>query len=180
MRVGDRYLGLRLGQKIVVGVAVVALVFVLTYLASLLILSATGAGHENYPPQGGTPAPASLRPGASSSASSAPAAALSIQRARWEGGRAVVEGRWQGDLSSVHCDLLEGGKAGRTIDWWDRSVAAKESFPDRTFSQEFVRAGGRVKDRIDPKADYWVSCWAQFSGGFSTGAEASVKGTPSG
>ncbi len=89
-------------------------------------------------------------------------------------------GNMAGDLSSVHCDLLEGGKAGRTIDWWDRSVAAKESFPDRTFSQEFVRAGGRVKDRIDPKADYWVSCWAQFSGGFSTGDEVSVKGTSPG
>ena len=58
MRVVDWYLGLRLGQKIVVGVAVPALLFVLTYLASLLILSAVGVGQGDYPPQeAGTPTP---------------------------------------------------------------------------------------------------------------------------
>jgi hypothetical protein len=177
MRLVDWYLSLNLGQKIVVGLAVLAFLFVFTYLASLLILSASGVGQENYPPQeGGAPAPASLRPGAS--ASSPPAAALSIQKARWEGGAAVIEGTWHGDFSSVHCDLLEGGKAGRAIDWLDRSVAAKQSFSDRTFSQEFVRAKVRVKDRIDPDGDYWATCWAQFSGGSATGDEAPVAGRP--
>ena len=183
MRVVDWYLGLRLGQKIVVAVALAIALFLATlatYLVSLLILSASGVGQGAAPHQGGKLAPASLRPGASASASSAPNFTLQIESARWEGKRAVVEGRWRGELSSVHCDLLEGGKAGRAIDWWDRSVAARMSFPKKTFSQEFVRAKGRVNDRIDPKGDYWAVCWAQFSEGSSTGDDAPVRGTPPG
>jgi hypothetical protein len=156
-------------------------VFVFAYLASLIILLAAGVGQEDYPPQeGGTPAPASLQSGARASASSTPVIALKIKRARWEGDGAVVEGTWQGNLSSVHCDLLEGSASGRAIDWWDRSLAAKMSFPKRTFSQEFVRAKGEVEDRIDPKGEYWTTCWAQFSGGTSTGDEAPVAGKPPG
>jgi hypothetical protein len=182
----DWYLGLSFGQKIVAGVAVAALVFVGVYLASLLIFSVAAVMRADYPPQGGTTAPASPRPGASAStsasasASSAPATALKIERARWEGDKAVVEGTWRGDLSSVHCDLMEGDKAERAIDWWDRSVAAEQSFSDRTFSQEFVRAKGRVKDRIDPESAYKAVCWAQFSGGAATGNEAPVEGVPPG
>ena len=167
-------MSLDLGQKIVVGVAVPALVLVATYLSVAVMMRA------DTPPQGQTQAPASPSASSSASASSAPVATLPIERARWEGDKAVVEGRWRGDLSSVHCDLLEGGKNGRAIDWWDRSVAAKESFPDRTFSQEFVRAEGKVKDRIDPKGDYWVVCWAWFSEGWSTGDEAPMEGRPPG
>ncbi len=183
----DWYLGLSLGQKIVVGVAVAALVFVGAYLASLLILSVAAVMRADSPPQGQTPVPpASPRPGtsasasASASASSAPAIALKIERARWEGDKAVVEGTWRGELSSVHCDLMEGGKAERAIDWWDRSVAAEQSFSDRTFSQEFVRAKGRVKDRIDPESAYKAVCSAQFSEGWSTGDDASMEGRPPG
>src|SRR5215208_941008 len=133
------------------------------------------------PPQGQTPAPASPRPGSSASAPSAAAIALKIERARWEGDKAVVEGTWRGELSSVHCDLMEGGKAERAIDWWERSVAAEQSFSDRTFSQEFVRAKGRVKDRIDPESAYKAVCSAQFSGGCATGnAAAPIAGHPSG
>ena len=176
----DWYLGLNLGQKIVLGVAAPVGVFVLAYLASIVILLAAGFGPEDYPPrqEGGTPAPAGLQPGASASVSSKPDYALKIERARWEGERAVVEGRWQGDLSSVHCDLLEEGRSGRAIDWWDRSVAAKMSFPERTFSQEFVRARGDVEDRIAPKGEYWVTCWAQFSEGSAAADDAPVEGTP--
>src|SRR5215217_6319316 len=186
LRVVDWYLGLSLGQKIVVGVAVSALVFVGSYLASLLILSVAGVWRGDYPPQGQTPAPGSPRPGdsasasASASASSVPAIAPKIERARWEGDKAVVEGRWRGELSSVHCDLMEGGKAERVIDWWDRSVAAEASFSERTFSQEFVRAKGKVKDRIDPQGDYKVVCSAQFSEGWSTGDDAPIAGRPPG
>ena len=177
----DWYLNLNLGQKIVVGIAVPALLFVFAYLASIVILLAAGVRQGDYPPQqGGTPAPTSLRPGASASASSMPDYALKIEGAAWEGEGAVVEGKWRGDLSSVHCDLLKGGRAGRSIEWWDRSVAAEESFSERTFSQEFVRAKGRVRDRIDPEGDYWVLCWAQFSDGLATGDEAPVEGTPPG
>ena len=168
MRLVDWYLSLSLGQKIVVGAAVAALVFVGSYLA-------------NSPPQGQTPAPpGSPRPGASASAPSAPTIALKIERARWEGDKAVVEGTWRGELSSVHCDLMEGGKAERAIDWWDRSVAAEQSFSDKTFSQEFVRAKGSVKDRIDPKSDYKAVCSAQFSEGWSVTDIALMEGRPPG
>jgi len=51
----DWYLGLSLGQKIVVGVAVPALVFVVANPSSLLILSAAGVRRADYSPQGGTP-----------------------------------------------------------------------------------------------------------------------------
>jgi len=182
VHVVDWYLGLHLGQKIVVGVALAIALFLATlatYLASLLILSSSGVGQEAAPHQGGKLAPASLRPGASASASSAPNFTLQVESARWEGERAMVEGRWRGELSSVHCDLLEGSKAGRAIDWWDRSVAAEESFSERIFSQEFVRAEDTdVKDHIDPKGDYWVVCWAQFSEGSATGDEAPIGGPP--
>ena len=180
MRLVDWYLGLDLGQKIVVGIAVPVLLFVFTYLASILILSVAGVGQEeDYPAQqGGTSAPASLGAGASASASPFPDVALNIKGARWEGDEAVVEGTWQGELSSVHCDLLKGGGAGSAIDWWDRSVAAKENFSDKTFSQEFVRAEGGVEDRIEPEGDYWATCWAQFSEGTATGDEAPVEGKP--
>src|SRR5215217_5142091 len=96
LRLVDWYLGLSLGQKIVVGVAVGTLVFVGSYLASLLIFSVAGVELADSPPQGQTPAPASPRPrasassaSASASASSAPAIALKIERARWEGDKAV-------------------------------------------------------------------------------------------
>ena len=71
MRLVDWYLGLNLGQKIVVGGALAIVLFLATlatYLASLLILSSAGVGPEPPPPQqgatqAGTPAPASLQPG---------------------------------------------------------------------------------------------------------------------
>ena len=179
-------MGLGLGQKIVVGVAGCALVLVGSYLASLLILSVAAVMRADSPPQGQTPAPKSPRPGSSASASasasvpSAPAIALKIERARWEGDKAVIEGRWRGELSSVHCDLLEGGKAEHATDWWDRSVAAEQSFSDRTFSQEFVRAKGRVKDRINPEGNYKAVCSAQFSEGWSTVDDALMEGRPFG
>ena len=179
MRFVDWYLGLELGQKIVVGVAAAALLFVGTYLAGI-ILAVAVAMRADPPPQGQPQALASPSASSSASASSAPIATLKIDRARWEGDKAVVEGTWRGDLSSVHCDLLEGGKAGRAIDWWDRSVAAEMAFPEKTFSQEFVRAKDRVKDRIDPESDYKVVCSAQFSEGWSTGDDALMEGRPSG
>ena len=182
----DWYLGLSFGQKIVVGVAGCALVLVGSYLASLLIFSVAGVWRAHSPPQGGSPAPASPRPGASASVSTSASAiagaegALEIERARWEGNKAVVEGKWQGELSSVHCDLLEVDKAERAIDWWDRSVAAEQLFSDKTFSQEFVRTKGRVKDRIEPEGEYKAVCSAQFSEGWSTGDDALIAGRPPG
>jgi len=111
----------------------------------------------------------------------APNNTLSVTGARWEGDKAVVEGTWKGDISSVHCDLLEGGESGSATDWWDRRAATEMNWSGRTFSQEFVRAMGReIDDPIDPEASNYVSCWAQFSGGWSTDDEARVEGTPLG
>jgi hypothetical protein len=78
----------------------------------------------------------------------------------------VVEGSWKGDISSVHCDLLEGGgQYGRAVDWWDRGAPAVMSWSERTFSQQFVKDEGRqIEDPIDPGASYAVVCLAQFSG----------------
>lgn len=52
------------------------------------------------------------------------------------------------------------------------------SFSGRTFSQEFVRVKGDVEDPIDPKGEYWATCWGQFSEGLATGDDILVKGTP--
>jgi hypothetical protein len=185
LRVVDWYLGLSLGQKIVVGIAAAVGLLLASYFVSVVVFSSAGPREEG-PPRAGAPAPGSPQPegtraSASASAAPAPEIAVEIESARWAGGKAVVEGSWRGDLSSVHCDLLEGGNSGRAIDWWDRSVAAEMWFSGSTFSQEFVRAEGRsVEDRIDPDADYWAVCRAQFSGGWETGASAPVKGTPPG
>jgi hypothetical protein len=66
LRVVDWYLGLSLGQKIVVGVAVGTLVFVGSYLASLLIFSVAGVERADSPPQGQTPAPGEPKAGGQS------------------------------------------------------------------------------------------------------------------
>lgn len=178
MRWVDWFLGLSRGQRTVVGITAAVGVLLATYFATLIILASSGPAEETTP-QAGVPAPASLQ--ASASASATPNFAMEIDGARWEGGKAVVEGTWRGDLSSVHCDLLEGGSAGRAIDWWDRSVTAQASYSERTFSQEFVRAKGRgVEDRIDSERDYWAVCWAQFSDGGAAGDETAVEGEPPG
>ncbi len=179
MRLVDWYLGLAPGQKVVVGVAAFVLVLALTYLASIVILLAAGVGPEGSSSQGEEePVPASTTPSSSASASAFADTTLEVETARWQGDVAVVEGTWRGDLSSVHCDLLEGSSSGQVTDWWDRSAAARISLSDRTFSQEFVRAGGDVKQPLDPKREYWATCWAQFAGGLATGDEIPIKGTP--
>src|SRR5215203_1245473 len=95
VRLVEWYMGLSFGQKIVVGVAGCALVLVGSYMASLLIFSVAGVWRADFAFQGPRPgANASVpsSPSASASASSAPAIALKIERARWEGNKAVVEG----------------------------------------------------------------------------------------
>ena len=49
---------------------------------------------------------------------------------------------WKGEteVSSVHCDLLEGGIA--PTRWWDRSVGTQMDWLGQTFIQEFVSARG--------------------------------------
>jgi len=89
----------------------------------------------------------------------------------------VVEGTWEGEVSSVHCDLLEGGTSGRSTRWWDRSVGTRMDWSRRTFTQEFVAAEGSGES-LDPEASYSVTCVGSFSSGWSTGAQTQVEGEP--
>ena len=179
MRVVDWYLGLRLGQKIVVGLVVAAGLFLASYFTTLALLSSSA------PEEGSSQAGASATPGITyPEASSAtplpePAGELKITSARWEGEKAVVEGSWKGDISSVHCDLLEGGATGRATDWWDREVPAKMTWSERTFTQNFIEAKDRkIEDPIEQTSSYAVLCSAQFTGGWQINDSARVEGTP--
>jgi len=182
MRIVDWYLGLGLRQKIVVGLAAAVGLFLASYFATLAFLSSSVPGDRNSL-QAGATAPGITYPEASSLATPFPEpdVGLKISGARWEGGQVVVEGTWKGDISSVHCDLLEGGSNGQATDWWDRGVPAKMSWSARTFEQDFVRAQGRkIENPIDPAASYGVWCSAQFSGGWSVNDTAAVEGAPPG
>lgn len=83
---------------------------------------------------------------------------LQITRAEWVGNTVEVEGRWGGEISSVHCDLFEGGEEQRVTDWWDRSVPPAMSWSKRTFAQLFVAAGRQAEEPIDPSTRYSVTC----------------------
>jgi hypothetical protein len=187
----DWFSGLNVIQKVLAVLFAALLMFSASYLVTSGFLWLAGAGdradspvEEGAVPEGasaGSTGTASASPGSSTPASTGPDFAIEIASARWEGGKAVVEGTWSGDLaiSSVHCDLLEGGESGRSTDWWDRSVGTDMSFSKRTFSQEFVQAEGRkIEAPIDPESSYWVLCSGQFSGGWSMTDTAPVKGTP--
>lgn len=180
MRIVDWYLGLGLGQKVVVGLVVAVGLFLASYFATLTLLSSSAPQDRNAP-QAGASAPGITFPQAYSSATPfpEPSGELKINSARWEGEKAVVEGSWKGDISSVHCDLLEGGASGHATDWWDRGVPAKMSWSGRTFTQNFVRARGRkIEDPIEQTSSYAVVCWAQFTGGWQMNDSARVEGTP--
>ena len=172
--------GLNSIQKVLAVLFAALLLFSLSFIRSSVVLLLTGAGEERSAPpsQQEGAAPGVTYP---EEATQEPTAVLTITSARWEGDRAVVEGRWEGDISSVHCDLLEGGSEGSVTDWWDRGIPAQMSWSKLTFSQEFVQAEGReIDDPIDPTARYGVVCWAQYSDGLGTGTEAPVEGTPPG
>jgi hypothetical protein len=180
--------GLNLVQKAAALLFASLVVFSLGYLlaTTVLYLYLGFRGEADSPIEERSAPPGSASPGSSASATAdaemtAPDNHLNIAGARWEGEKAVVEGTWKGDISSVNCDLLEGGPGGSATDWWDRAVGPRMDWSARTFSQEFVEAKGReIGDPIDPQARYTVACWAQFSGGWSTGADAAVDGTPPG
>ncbi|HEY6675068.1 MAG TPA: hypothetical protein VIZ59_09100, partial [Rubrobacteraceae bacterium] len=141
----DWFSGLNLVQKVLAVLFAALFLFSLSYLVTTTVLWLAGAGdradsavEEGAVPEGASAgstatasaSPASASPGSSTPASTVPDFAVEIASARWEGGKAVVEGTWSGDLalSSVHCDLLEGGESGRSTDWWDRSVGTDMSF----------------------------------------------------
>jgi hypothetical protein len=92
-----------------------------------------------------------------------------------------VEGTWKGEVSSVHCDLLEGGESGKPSRWWDRSVGTQMGWSEHIFAQEFVAAeGGEGGEPLDRGASYAVRCSARFSGGWQVSDGARVEGTPPG
>ena len=181
MRVVDWYSGLNFGQKIVVGVAAAVSVFLASYLATHAFFSL--APSDSNSPQAGASAPSITSPEASSATPfpESPDIRLKITSARWEGEKALVDGSWKGDVSSVHCDLLQGGSKGSVTDWWDRSAGTSMDWSGQTFTQDFVKAQGRkIEDPIDPTSRYTAVCSAQFSGGWSMNNGAAVEGAPSG
>ena len=92
-----------------------------------------------------------------------------------------MEGTWKGEVSSVHCDLLEGGESGKPLRWWDRSVGTQMGWSERIFAQEFVAAeGSEGGEPLDRRASYAVRCSARFSGGWQVSDSARVEGTPPG
>jgi len=179
----DWFSRLNLLQKVLALLFVALFLFSLSYLIASTVLYLSYGDKANSPIEKGA-APNTASPGSSASASASAEATvpdnrLSLAGARWEDEKAVVKGTWKGDVSSVHCDLLEGGASGRTVRWWDRSVGTEMNWSEQTFTQEFVAAaeGG---ESLDPQASYGVTCSAQFSDGWQVSNGARVEGTPPG
>jgi hypothetical protein len=175
------FLGLNVGQKVLAVVLGGLLVFSVAYLVTSGVLWLLFGNPEESAPVGGggRHQEASV---ADEEVAPPPGMDLQITRAEWVGSTVEVEGRWGGEISSVHCDLFEGsGEGQRVTDWWDRSVPPTVSWPQRTFRQVFVEAeGGKVEEPIDPSARYSVTCSGTFPGGWSTNASLLVGGEPPG
>jgi len=165
-----------LGWQIVRGGAVVAAVFAVVALGVLAYFSLStirSSGEE--------PAPPNAAGGSGPATDSEPQGGdlLRITDARWEGERAVVEGSWEGALSTVYCGLHRSRDPDGVADWWDRSRGPTLVWSDRTFEQEFVEDEDReAREPLDPQADYSVRCSGTFAGGRSTDAAAPVEGAP--
>jgi len=169
--------GLNFGQKVLAVLFGGLLVFSAAYLITSGVLWLLFANPQE-PTSGGRSRELSTM--AEPLASPPPGMDLRVARAEWVGNTVEVEGRWGGEISSVHCDLFEGGEEQRVTDWWDRSVPATMSWPERTFAQVFVEAEGRkVEVPIDPSARYSVTCSGTFAEGWSTSDSAAVGGKPS-
>jgi hypothetical protein len=166
-RVLDRFWSLPLAQKVLVALLAVILLFLATFLISTALFRSMGSGSE----RGSTLSEQSAAPKGEPDVD----VAVTISSARWEGQKAVVEGTWKGEVSSVRCDLLEAGAA--PTRWWDRSVGTQIDWSGRTFTQEFVAARGSEDwEPLDPLASYDVECWGLFAGEVMTSASAHVEG----
>jgi hypothetical protein len=176
----DWFLRLNLVQKALAVLVAALLLFSSVFFLTTVVLYLSNGDKSNSPVENDNAAN-SPSPGSSSASANAttpvPDFSVRISSARWEGEKAVVEGTWKGDISSIHCDLLEGGSLGKSTRWWDRSVAARMDWSSRTFTQQFVAVEGGGEP-LDPGARYGVECSAVFSGGWSLGAEARVEGAP--
>ena len=176
----DWFLGLNVAQKVLAVLFGGLLLFSVTYLVTSGVLWLVFANPEE---------PASDSEGSGSEEASVPderfatppGMDLQITRAAWVGDTVEVEGRWGGEISSVHCDLFEGsGEEQRVIDWWDRSVTPTMSWSERSFTQVFVEAEGKAEEPVDPSAGYSVICLGAFGDGWSTNDSVPVAGEPSG
>jgi hypothetical protein len=169
-RVLDQFWRLNLGQKVLVAFFAVLLLFLASFLISTAVFRSMGGGSE----RASTPSEQSAAP-----EKELADVAVTISSARWEGQKAMVEGKWKGEVSSVRCDLLEGGTA--PTRWWDRSVGPQMDWFGRTFTQEFVAAReSEGWEPLDPLASYDVECWGLFAGEVMTSDEAHVEGKPAG
>ena len=183
-RTSGWFSGLNLAQKVLAVIFAGLFLFSLSYLLTSVVLYLSYGGRTSSPVEQGAVPPGSASPGGSASASASAEATvpnnkLNISGARWEGEKAVVEGTWKGEVSSVHCDLLEGGPSGKSTHWWDRSVGTKMDWSGQTFFQEFV-ATEEGEEQLDDKARYGVACSAQFSDGWQVNDNSSVEGAPPG
>ena len=173
---------LNLVQKVLAVLFAALLLWSLAYILTGAFLYLSSGGQSSSPVEEGA-APNTASPGSSSASARPqdPGVELTLTSARWEGEKAVVEGTWKGDISvsSVHCDLFEGGASEKATRWWDRSVGTQMDWSRRTFTQEFVAAEGSGES-LDPEASYSVMCVGSFSSSWSTGAQAQVEGEPPG
>jgi hypothetical protein len=171
---------LNLGQKVLAVLFGGLLLFSVTYLVTSGLLWLLFANPETSASidEGSRPEEASVP---DEQFATPPGMDLRITRAEWVGNTVEVEGRWGGEISSVHCDLFEGGgEEQRVTDWWDRSVPPTMSWSQRTFTQVFVEAeGGKAGEPVDPSTRYSVVCLGAFSGGWSTNDSVLVGGEPS-
>ncbi len=172
----DWFLGLNIAQKVLAVLFGALLLFSITYLITSGVLWLLFADAEE-------PAPDSVGSGSEETSTTdeqfatPPGMDLRITRAEWAGNTVEVEGRWGGEISSVSCDLFEGGgEEQRVSRWWDRSVPPVMSWPERTFEQIFVEAG--AEEPPDPSARYTVICLGAFADGWSTNDSVLVGGKP--
>jgi hypothetical protein len=177
-RVLDWFWGLNVAQKVLAVLFGGLLLFSVTYLitSGVLWLLFANPGESASVDEGSRPEEVSVP---DQEFATPPGMDLQITRAEWVGNTVEVEGRWGGEISSVHCDLFEGDEQ-QVTDWWDRSVPPTMSWSERSFKQIFVEAEGEAEEPIDPSAGYAVTCLGAFADGWSTNDSALVEGEPSG
>jgi hypothetical protein len=175
----DWFLGLNVAQQVLAVLFGGLLLFSVAYLLTSGVLWLLFANPQESA-SGGEGSPSEETSVLDEEFAPPPGMDLQITRAEWVGNTVEVEGRWGGEISSVHCDLFEGGEKQRVTDWWDRSVPPTVSWSERTFMQVFVEAEGKAEEPIDPATRYSVICLGAFADGWSTNDSVLVGGEPSG
>src|SRR3712207_5784892 len=105
----DWFLGLNAGQKVLAVLFGGLLLFSVAYLITTGVLWLLFASpEESSPVDAGGPSEEASVPDEDLAAP--PGMDLQITSADWAGRAVEVEGSWGGEISSVHCDLFEGGE----------------------------------------------------------------------